>query len=141
MICHTPQELSACAHQVATVIGATDLVLFYGPLGAGKTFFVKALCQAWGISPEQVSSPTFTLLHYYEGRYNVAHFDLYRLSDTEEFFLIGGDEVLGQQICLIEWPQLIEEELPTEYIRIDIEILPDSGRRVEICRMPEGILL
>ena len=139
MLCSTAEDLFAFARSFAGKLAKDDLVLLYGSLGAGKTLFVKGLCSGLGIDADAVSSPTFTLMHTYGGRGNlISHFDLYRLSDVEEFFLIGGEEVLGRQICLIEWPQLIEEILPARYISVRIDILTDSSRQVHIVRRPGG---
>lgn len=139
MLCSTAEDLFAFARSFAGKLAKDDLVLLYGSLGSGKTLFVKGLCSGLGIDADAVSSPTFTLMHTYAGQDNiVSHFDLYRLSDVEEFFLIGGEEVLGRQICLIEWPQLIEEILPARYISVRIDILTNSSRQVHIVRRPGG---
>lgn len=142
MLCSEAEDLFAFAHSFAHTLAKDDLVLLYGALGAGKTLFVKGLCSGLGIDSDTVSSPTFTLMHTYTSQdYIISHFDLYRLSEIEEFFLIGGEEALGQQICLIEWPQLVEEILPAHYISVHIDILTDSRRRVHIVRQPGGEML
>lgn len=139
MLCSTAEDLFAFARAFAGKLAKDDLVLLYGSLGAGKTLFVKGLCSGLGVDADGVSSPTFTLMHTYACVSNIIfHFDLYRLSEIEEFFLIGGGEVLGRQICLIEWPQLIEGILPTRYISVRIDILTDSSRQVHIVRQPGG---
>ncbi len=142
MLCSKAEDLFSFARSFAHQLDKNDLVLLYGSLGAGKTLFVKGLCSGLGIDPDTVSSPTFTLMHTYTSEHNsISHFDLYRLSNVEEFFLIGGEEVLGQQMCLIEWPQLIEEILPAHYISVRIDILTDSSRRLHIKRQPGGEVL
>lgn len=138
MLCLTPEDLFASAHAFAGRLNQDDIVLLYGALGAGKTLFVKGLCSGLGIDPDTVSSPTFTLMHNYTAACGaVAHFDLYRLSDAEEFFLIGGEELLGRQLCLIEWPELIEDILPAQHIRVCIEISAENGRYLSAVRLPD----
>ncbi|MDD3902386.1 MAG: tRNA (adenosine(37)-N6)-threonylcarbamoyltransferase complex ATPase subunit type 1 TsaE [Sphaerochaeta sp.] len=113
------------------------VVSLRGSLGAGKTVLAKGIAQALGIS-EAIVSPTFTLIQEYQGRLPLYHMDLYRLSGTDEFEMIGGEEMLyGKGVTLIEWSEKIEEMLPESTIFVDISIMPNQERVITI----EGIEL
>lgn len=107
-----------------------------GPLGAGKTRLVRAWAEALGVDPAAISSPTFILIHEYQGTTPVYHFDAYRLNSAEEFEAIGGPEYFarGDGICLIEWADRVAEALPNDAIRIRIEPIGigETRRRLTI---------
>lgn len=107
---------------------------FYGKMGAGKTTFTKALCEELGVD-DVVNSPTFAIVNEYHSlRLDapVFHFDFYRIRRVEEAFDIGVDDYFySGNLCLIEWPELIEDILPEDVVRITIEELPDGTRVVK----------
>ncbi len=108
----------------------------YGDLGVGKTIISQGVAAGLGIT-EVVNSPTFTIVKEYdEGRLPLYHFDVYRIGDVDEMDEIGYNEmVYGEGVCLIEWANLIEEILPDDYTRIDIEKDLEKGvdyRRITI---------
>ena len=95
-----------------------DVYLLDGDLGVGKTVLAKGVAAGLGIT-EPVTSPTFTIVHEYEGRLPLYHFDVYRIGDPDEMYDIGFDEYLyGEGVCLIEWPSIVEELLPETAIPI-----------------------
>ena len=101
------------------------LQYFLGDLGAGKTKFTEGFLSFWNLQDE-ISSPTFTIVNEYTSEdINIYHFDVYRLSDIDEFYAIGGQEYFEKGICIIEWGELIEEALPEKYIKV--EIIKDEG--------------
>lgn len=112
-----------------------DIFLLEGDLGVGKTVLAKGVAAGLGIT-EPVTSPTFTIVHEYEGRLPLYHFDVYRIGDPDEMYDIGFEEYLyGEGVCLIEWPSMVEELLPEKAIRITIEKDPEKGfdfRRITI---------
>lgn len=109
-----------------------DALCLTGPLGAGKSTLARALIRALTTPDEEVPSPTFTLVQFYEtGAFPLAHFDLYRLSDPDEAYEIGLDEALDGGVALIEWPQRLEGRLPLNRLDIDIA-LDGNARRVTI---------
>lgn len=127
---------AATAHlgaAIAAELKPGDVICLAGPLGAGKSTLARGLIRALTTPGEDVPSPTFTLVQFYDGRVPVAHFDLYRLTSPEEAYEIGLDEALGDSAVLIEWPQRLEGRLPAD--RLDIEIAFDEtgeGRRVRL---------
>lgn len=116
---------------------ATDVnrvFAFYGKMGAGKTTFIKALCEELGVE-DAVNSPTFAIVNeYYSTRLDgpIFHFDFYRIKRIEEAFDIGTDDYFYSGApCFIEWPELIEDILPEEAVRVSIEEQPDGTRTIE----------
>ena len=105
------------------------MIALNGSLGAGKTRLVQSVAAALGFADQMVNSPTFVLIHEYDGRVPLYHVDAYRLADSDEFLSIGGDEVLaGDRACLIEWADRISDVLPRDLLRIDIEAVGESQR-------------
>ena len=106
-----------------------DTIVLTGELGSGKTKFTEGFLGYFGLE-EEISSPTFNIVNEYSSdEVTVYHFDVYRLSDTEEFYEIGGEEYFEKGICLIEWGELIEDALTFQYIHISFkkpENEPDS---------------
>jgi tRNA threonylcarbamoyladenosine biosynthesis protein TsaE len=124
---------------LAATLKKGDFVALYGEVGAGKTHIVKGICAYFGINPDVVNSPTFTLVNEYTGNgASLYHFDAYRIEDIEEFFSIGyemyfyGEGLYEQGICLIEWADKIEALLPPETIRIRCIHEGEQSRRFEL---------
>lgn len=120
---------------IAAALRPGDAVCLTGPLGAGKSTLARALVRALTTPGEDVPSPTFTLVQFYEGRgLKIAHFDLYRLTSPDEAYEIGLDEALEDGAAVIEWPERLAGHLPPD--RLDIEIAPDgpaeAARRVRL---------
>ena len=105
---------------LATLLTNGDVVVLTGELGSGKTKFVEGFLQNYNLQDE-ISSPTFNIINeYISNQNNIYHFDVYRLSDSDEFYAIGGDEYFEKGICLIEWGEMISDVLPKDYIHIKI---------------------
>lgn len=122
-------ETMKIAGEFAATLSAGDVVCLRGDLGAGKTHFVKGFVQAFGIKPEQVTSPTFTLINEYSGTLPVYHFDCYRLDDPLEALEFGAEEYFyGGGVCIIEWPNRIEAILPDNIITVELEITGPGTR-------------
>jgi len=121
-------ETASVASALAATLVAGDVILLSGNLGAGKTAFVRALAEGLGIDAEDVSSPTFTLVHEYRGgRLTLYHVDLYRLEKAATDDL--GLEELHRGVLAIEWPDRLSHQLPGAR-RVSIEILDGDERRI-----------
>lgn len=117
--------------KLAVSLQPGDALCLTGPLGAGKSTLARALIRALTTPDEEVPSPTFTLVQFYEtAAFPLAHFDLYRLSDPDEAYEIGLDEALDGGVALIEWPQRLEGRLPANRLDIDIALDGDARRAV-----------
>ncbi|ACG76618.1 conserved hypothetical protein [Phenylobacterium zucineum HLK1] len=120
---------------IAAGLKPGEAVCLSGPLGAGKSTLARALVRALTTPAEDVPSPTFTLVQFYEGpRLKVAHFDLYRLSNPDEAYEIGLDEALDEGAAVVEWPERLEGRLPPDRLDVEIALSEDDadGRRVRL---------
>ncbi len=130
-ITHSPEETEALGAEYAKTLAAGDVVAFSGDLGAGKTAFTRGVLRGLGYTG-RVTSPTFAIANEYDtpgGR--VAHFDLYRILDSEALFEIGFDEYLGgSRIVLIEWSENAGDMLPENYKTVHIQYGKEENDRV-----------
>lgn len=125
-------ELERGAEEFVSQIPDHKIIAFYGNMGAGKTTFIKAICHALGVS-EGVNSPTFTLVNEYRTPNGtpVYHFDFYRLNKPEEAFDIGVEEYFESGfLCLMEWPEKVEQILPPETLKVKISVQSDDSRLI-----------
>ncbi len=116
--------LPAAANRLLNIAGEKKIFAFYGALGAGKTTIIKAVCHSLG-ALDIVSSPTFNLVNEYKtsSGSSLYHIDFYRIRKPEEVYDFGIEEYLaGDSYCFMEWPELIEEMLPSDTIRIRISV-------------------
>lgn len=125
--------IDQAAEQFLKEIGDSKLVAFYAPMGSGKTTFTTAICRVLGVREDAVSSPTFSIVNEYRTAAGepVFHFDFYRLNRIEEAFDIGFyDYIDSDCLCLMEWPENIEEIIPEETLKVKIEAREDGSRLV-----------
>ncbi len=107
-------------------------MLLHGDLGAGKTELVRGLSVGLGIPPDQVSSPTFALVHEYQGRIPLIHIDLYRLPVLEMDFLMALEDYWQQPVVtVIEWAERLQADLPEEYLDLTLTWIDDQSRSIE----------
>ena len=124
-------QIDAAAEAFLQEIGDRRIVAFYAPMGAGKTTFTNAVCRVLGVRDDAVSSPTFAIVNEYRTRAGepVYHFDFYRIEKIAEALDIGFyDYIDSGCLCLMEWPENIEEILPEETLRVRIGVAPDGAR-------------
>ena len=113
----------------------SNIFAFYGKMGAGKTTFITSLCRVLGVEEDVVNSPTFTIVNEYKSAkgFPIYHFDFYRLNKAQEAYDIGIDEFFsGDGLCLMEWPEKIDDILPDETVKVTIEEMDDKRRVVTI---------
>lgn len=112
-------------------IGDNRLVAFYAPMGAGKTTFTTAICRVLGVAEDAVSSPTFSIVNEYRtvAGESMFHFDFYRITRIAEALDIGFyDYIDSGCLCIMEWPENIEEIIPEETLKVHISVNPDESR-------------
>lgn len=127
-------DLHRAAAEFVNAIGDRRIFAFYGKMGAGKTTFTKAICQALGVQ-DDITSPTFAIVNEYASAQmgSIYHFDFYRIKKQEEVYDMGYEDYLySGALCFIEWPELIDELLPEEAVRVTIEEQPDGSRLVRL---------
>ncbi len=127
-------ELANAAKQFLSEIGDKKIIAFYASMGAGKTTFTSALCKELGVSEDAISSPTFAIVneYKYDKTKYIYHFDFYRINKISEALDIGFyDYIDSEQLCIIEWPENIEEILPEECLKVNIIVKEDLSRSIE----------
>ena len=126
------EELDRAAGEFLEQIGNHRLIAFYAPMGAGKTTFTSALCRRLGVD-EPVCSPTFTIVNEYiaSSGESIYHFDFYRITKNSEALDIGLYDYLDSGcLCLMEWPENVEDLLPDETLKVQIRVNPDLSRSI-----------
>ncbi len=133
-ISNSEQQTRDFAAQLAKHLPSGAIVCLFGDLGAGKTTFVKGLARGMTIKPQEVTSPSYVLMHIYEGRpMSLFHFDLYRLEDLIEIEMIGYDEFLyGNDVSVIEWAERLQDAMPAEYLAVTICHRRENQRSLKV---------
>lgn len=127
------EDTERLAQAIATLVTRGDVLLLHGDLGAGKTTFSQFFGKALGIE-QKITSPTFNIIKSYEGKLPFHHMDCYRLEGAEDD--LGFDEYFyGDGVTIVEWPEMIEEFLPEDYIELNLKYIEDSKREIEIQAM------
>ena len=129
------EQIHEAARQFVTAMDDNTVFAFYGKMGAGKTTFIKAVCEELGVE-DVITSPTFAIVNEY--RSDVAgeliyHFDFYRIKKLEEVYDMGYEDYFySGAVCFIEWPELIEELLPGNTIKVIIEEIENGERKLTL---------
>ena len=134
------ETIREAAREFISHIGERKVFAFYGKMGAGKTTFVKAICEELGVQ-DVITSPTFAIVNEYEAALTshpspltlpfIYHFDFYRIKKLEEVYDMGYEDYFySGALCFIEWPELIEDLLPDDAVKVNIEENDDGTRTI-----------
>ncbi len=126
-------QLGSVAREMLQAFPSSRIFLLYGDMGAGKTTLIKALCEELGVK-DSTSSPTFSIVNQYHSPHgSVYHFDFYRIKNEQEAFDMGYEEYFySGDYCFVEWPQKIENLLPSDAKSISIDVIDEHTRKIEI---------
>lgn len=127
--CRSLEDTQRAAEEIAGMLKGNETLAFTGSLGAGKTTFTRFLCRALGVEDE-VTSPTFAMVHEYQGPFPIYHFDMYRIDSPESLFSTGYYDYLGTGLMLIEWSENIRSELPEDTWQLSMTYGEDEGERM-----------
>ncbi len=126
-------NIREAARQFIAAIGESTVIAFYGKMGAGKTTFIKAVCEELGVD-DVITSPTFAIVNEYRSDATgelIYHFDFYRIKKLDEVYDMGYEDYFySGALCFIEWPELIEELLPGDVLKVTIAEAEDGTRTV-----------
>ena len=126
-------QIHNVAKQFIDNIGTGKVFAFYGKMGSGKTTFIKAVCEELGVT-DVITSPTFAIVNEYHSEQtpkHIFHFDFYRIKKLEEVYDMGYEDYFySGSLCFLEWPELIEEILPADVVKVKIEEQADGSRTV-----------
>ena len=127
-------SIGKAAKEFVAQMGEHTIFAFYGKMGSGKTTFIKAICEELGVE-DVITSPTFAIVNEYHTATAdeiIYHFDFYRIKKTEEVYDMGYEEYFySGDVCFIEWPELIEDLLPDDAVRVSIHEIEDGKREVD----------
>lgn len=127
-------DIPEAAQRFADQMGDNKVFAFYGDMGAGKTTFIKAICEVLGVK-ETITSPTFAIVNEYKSGSGdpIFHFDFYRINKLEEAYDFGYEDYFySGNVCFIEWPELIEPILPLDIVEVSIRETESGSRVVEV---------
>ena len=129
LISHSADETEQIGEKIANKLHGTEVIALFDELGMGKTAFTGGLARALGVD-DGVSSPTFALVNEYSGKYNIYHFDMYRVNSWDDLYSTGFFDYIDNGILVIEWSENIEGALPENAIRITIEKGESDDERI-----------
>ncbi|MDR2486213.1 MAG: tRNA (adenosine(37)-N6)-threonylcarbamoyltransferase complex ATPase subunit type 1 TsaE [Treponema sp.] len=128
----SPEETIAAGERIAQMLQGGSVVALRGGLGAGKTYLTKGIARGLGVQ-EEITSPTYMIISEYQGRLPFYHIDAYRLQGDDDFSNLGGEELLyGTGVSVIEWSERLPHSIPKDAIIVEITILEQGRRRIQI---------
>lgn len=134
-IANSLADLVPIANSLSSDFKENRVFIFRGSMGAGKTTLIKAFCTALGVDPDEVNSPSFAIANEYLTKTNkkIYHFDFYRIRSEEEAYDMGYEEFFySDDICLIEWPEMVESLIPEDAITVHIKVDEQETRYIDI---------
>lgn len=134
IIIENKNSVKSAAKQFVKLMGDDKIFAFHGAMGAGKTTFIKAVCEELGVK-ETITSPTFAIINEYKDREgsSIYHFDFYRINKLEEVFDFGYEDYFySGDLCFIEWPEIVNSILPENSVRVSIEEQENGIRILEL---------
>ncbi|MCM1449162.1 MAG: tRNA (adenosine(37)-N6)-threonylcarbamoyltransferase complex ATPase subunit type 1 TsaE [Clostridiales bacterium] len=132
-------DLSHAAREFVEAMDDSTVFAFYGDMGAGKTTFINALCRELGVTEDMANSPSFSIVNEYRSDTTaelIYHFDLYRLENLDEALDMGIEDYFDSgALCLLEWPERVEELLPDDTVRVKVYVNDDDSRTLQLSRL------
>lgn len=129
IISNSPNETEKIGEKLAQNLKGTEVIALFGGLGMGKTAFTRGLCRGLGVD-DVVSSPTFALVNEYSGKFNIYHFDMYRVTTWDDLYSTGFFDYIETGVLVIEWSENIEEALPDNALKITISRGENDNQRI-----------
>ena len=129
IISNSPNETEKIGEKLAQSLKGTEVIALFGGLGLGKTAFTRGLCRVLGVD-DGVSSPTFALVNEYSGKFNIYHFDMYRVTTWDDLYSTGFFDYIDTGVLVIEWSENIEGALPDNALKITISRGENDDQRI-----------
>jgi tRNA threonylcarbamoyladenosine biosynthesis protein TsaE len=129
IISNSPAETEKIGEKLAQSLKGTEVIALFGGLGMGKTAFTRGLCKGLGVD-DGVSSPTFALVNEYSGKFNIYHFDMYRVTTWDDLYSTGFFDYIDTGVLVIEWSENIEGALPDNALKITISRGENDDQRI-----------
>ena len=129
LISNSPAETESIGESIARKLKGNEVIALFGGLGMGKTAFTRGLCRGLGVE-DGVSSPTFALVNEYSGKFNIYHFDMYRVTTWDDLYSTGFFDYIDTGVLVIEWSENIEGALPGKALRITISRGENDNQRI-----------
>lgn len=129
IVSHSSEQTEKIGESLAQNLNGIEIIALFGNLGAGKTAFVRGLCKGLKVEND-VYSPTFAIVNEYKGKYNVYHFDMYRVKTMEDLYSTGYFDYIDNGILVIEWSENISAILPDDAIRVEINYGKEENERI-----------
>ena len=129
MVSSSCEQTVKIGENLAAKLSGAEIIALFGDLGAGKTAFTRGLCKGLDVKND-VYSPTFAIVNEYKGKYNVYHFDMYRVKTMDDLYSTGYFDYLNNGVLIIEWSENIESILPKDAIRININYGEKENERI-----------
>jgi tRNA threonylcarbamoyladenosine biosynthesis protein TsaE len=135
---YSPLQTQQLGKELGSILPAGSLIALVGELGSGKTYLAQGIIRGLGVATSYITSPSYTLINEYRGRYPVYHFDLYRLENTQQVEELGYEEYFSSHgVTIIEWADRIRELLPRYHLEIRLKGLAEDTR--EVTFIPKGV--